>query len=309
MISTNFNFSAKDGKQIYGYRWSPDKGMPVRGIVQISHGMAETAARYGRFAGELCAAGYEVYAHDHRGHGKTAGSPDEIGYIADTDSFGLLVDDLHGLNTAIRQDHPDRPVFLFAHSMGSFVGQRYIQLHGEDLGGVILSGTNGKQGMLLDVAKIAARSEVRKNGRKERSPKLDKLSFGNYNKPFSPNRTKFDWLSRDEAEVDAYIQNPYCGAVFSAGFFFDLVSFLKEIEKTENVRMVPPTLPTLLVSGAKDPVGKAGKGVMRLYQTYRKLGVKDLECKLYPDARHEILNETNRDEVTRDVLGWIGKHS
>jgi alpha-beta hydrolase superfamily lysophospholipase len=308
MIAKNTSFRAADGKEIRGYRWSPDPAGKVVGVVQIAHGMAETAVRYARFADFLCKAGYVVIAHDHRGHGTTAGSLEAVGYIEDHDSMSFLVEDMYLETLGIKKEFPGLPVYFLGHSMGSFVGQRYAQLYGNEVTGMILSGTNGKQGLMLKIARIAAASEVKKIGHRTPSPKLDKMSFGSYNKAFAPNRTAFDWLSRDNAEVDKYVDDPYCGGVFSAGFFLDMVDFLIEIEKSKNVRKVPETLPVLMVSGARDPVGRAGKGVKILYDAYRSVNVKDITMKLYPEAHHEILNETNRAEVMSDILAWMQAH-
>jgi alpha-beta hydrolase superfamily lysophospholipase len=305
MIVRHTAFRTTDGANIHGYRWAPDPGISLKGAVQICHGMAEHAFRYERFAQRLCESGYVVYAHDQRGHGQTAGSLKSVGIIADRDGLDVLVDDLLLMTRNAHAEYPDLPVFLFAHSMGSFVAQRFIQLHGDTLAGVVLSGTNGKQLFLPIAGEVFARGEIRKNGRDTPSAKLTAMSFGGFNSPFRPNRTDFDWLSRDEAEVDKYIDDPYCGGTFPSGYFFDMARFLQKIQKPKNVGSVPVSLPVFLVSGEKDPVGGCGKGVLRLKNTYRKHGVKDLSCKLYPDARHEILNEINRDEVMNDVVSWI----
>ncbi len=308
MITRNVNFRAPDGTELLGYQWTPDAKTPVKGVVQICHGMAETALRYERFAGKLCGEGYAVFAYDQRGHGRTARALENVGYIADGNGMDILVEDLLQATGIARKECPGLPVFLFAHSMGSFVGQRFIQLYGGDLRGVVLSGSNGRQGIMLTLGGIAANAEVKKAGRKTRSPKLTALSFGSFNKAFRPNRTDYDWLSRDNAEVDKYVNDPYCGGIFTAGFFADLIVFLKKIQKPENVRLIPVALPVLLMAGAKDPVSNSGKGVLTLKKTYKDLGVKDLVCTLYPDARHETLNETNREEVMSDVLAWFNRH-
>ena len=308
MISKKISFKALDGKELYGFKWSPDNDSSIKGVVQVVHGMAETASRYERFALNMCEGGYIVYAFDQRGHGATAGSLENVGYIADRDSFEVYVEDQHGIFGLVRKENSGLPVFLFGHSMGSFVGQGYIQKYGNELAGVILSGSNGKQGLLLSVGKLLAASEVKKIGRKAPSPKMNKLSFGSFNNAFRPNRTAFDWLSSDETEVDKYINDPYCGGIFSAGFFADMTVFLTKIQKPENVRNVPINLPVLLISGALDPVSNGGKGVVVLNNTYRKHGIKDLSFTLYPKMRHELLNEVNRGDVMADVLGWFNRH-
>ena len=304
----NFTFKSEEGTEVFVYNWVPDSDVKVKGVVQIAHGMAETAARYERFADFMTKNGYIIYINDHRGHGKTAGSIEKLGILADSDGFEWMVKDVHQLSGIINKEHSELPLFLYGHSMGSYVTQRYIMLYGSELKGALLSGSNGKQGPILTIGTIVAKREIKKNGRNVKSEKLNQMSFGGFNKAFKPNRTDFDWLSRDNVQVDKYINDPYCGTVFTAGFFFDLLTGLKEAEKKENIDNVPKNLPILIFSGAQDPCGKNGKGVTRLCNTYKKHGVEDVTLKLYPEARHEVLNETNRDEVIKDVLKWVDSH-
>lgn len=308
MVSGNLDFMSEEGTKIFVYVWKPDENVKVKGVVQLAHGMAETAKRYERFAEVLVKDGFIVYANDHRGHGKTAGSLKEVGYLADKDGFEWLVKDIHQLSRLIKQEYPDLPLFLLGHSMGSFAVQRYIMLYGNDLKGAILSGSNGKQGIMLRIATLLAGKEVKRHGRKAASEKMNQMFFGSYNDKFKPNRTDFDWLSRDKEEVDKYVEDPFCGAVFTGGFFYDFTSGLKELEDKENLNLIPKNLPIYIFSGDKDPVGKYGKGVTRLYNTYKKYGIKDVSLKLYPGGRHEMLNEINRDEVMKDAVDWINHH-
>ncbi len=304
MTIKNFTFKSSDETEIFVYKWIPKDGN-VKGIVQIAHGMAEHAERYDRFAKYLNKNGYIVYANDHRGHGKTAGAIDNLGYLADENGFEWLVKDIQTLSSLIKEENPSLPLFLLGHSMGSFVAQRYIMLSGKEIDGVILSGSNGKQGLMLKFGSIIAKREIKKHGRKTQSQKLDKLVFGGFSKTFEPSRTGFDWLSRDEKEVDKYTNDPYCGTVFTAGFFHDFLIGLMEIEDKNNIALVPKDLPIYIFSGAQDPVGKFGNGVINLYNRYKNHGVKDIKYKLYKDGRHEMLNEINRDEVMDDVVAWL----
>lgn len=308
MINKNLTFKSDEGTEIYVNEWMPEADINVKGIVQIAHGMAETGARYERFAKKLTDNGYIVYINDHRGHGKTAKTLENVGYLADSDGFKWLVEDLHKLTGIIKKENPNLPLFLFGHSMGSFVTQRYIMLYGRELKGAILSGSNGKQGIMLDIALHLAKGEIKRIGRKAKSPKMNNISFSKYNNAFKPTRTDFDWLSRDAVEVDKYVNDPFCGGVFSAGFFYDFLIGLKEIENKNNLKSVPTELPIYIFSGEKDPVGNSGKGVIKLFNTYRKLNVKDVTYKLYKDGRHEMLNEINRDEVMKDVVNWLDSH-
>ncbi|MGE5629340.1 MAG: lysophospholipase [Solirubrobacterales bacterium] len=288
---------------IHYYKWVPE--VPIKGIIQISHGMAETAIRYERFAEFLTEEGYIVYANDHRGHGKTAGIIENIGYLGENDGFQLLVDDMHELTTIIKNENPNVLFFLFGHSMGSFLCQRYVQLYGNEINGVILSGTNGKQGFILNLGIIISRIEIILNGRKSRSIILNNMSFGGYNKNFKPTRTEFDWLSRDTYEVDKYINDKFCGGIFTASFFHDLFNGLKKIEKLSSIASIPKNLPFYIFSGTIDPVGNFTKGVLKLIDTYEKQGMKDITYKFYPDGRHEMLHELNYMDVIKDTIKWL----
>lgn len=303
----NFKIVDKGDLEIFVYKWLPDENIQVKGIVQIAHGMAETAARYEGFASDLTKNGFIVYANDHRGHGKTAGQVSKLGDLGE-DGFNAMVQNMHQLNERIKDENKKLPIFLFGHSMGSFLTQRYICLYGNELNGAIISGSCGKQGITVDIARMIAKGEIKKIGRTGKSNKLDKLSFGSYNNSFKPNRTAFDWLSSDNNQVDKYIADPFCGTVFTAGFFYDFLGGLKSIADNKEIKNVPKNLPIYIFSGEKDPVGKNGKGVLKLVNTYKEHGVVDLTYKLYKDGRHEMLNEINKEEVIDDVIKWLNAH-
>jgi len=308
MKSDTFIFSTSDGVQIFVYKWLPDEVSVVKGAIQIAHGMGEHAARYERFAQKLTSEGYAVYANDHRGHGKTAGSPESIGYFADENGWEKVVDDMHTLTGIIKKYFSNRPFFLFGHSMGSFLSRHYSMLYGHELTGLVLSGTGGDPGAIGKIGLFIAKIEAKLRGKRARSEIMTKLSFGAFNNAFKPNRTEFDWLSRDNAEVDKYINDPWCGGVFTAGFFFDMLGGLGYINKKENIAKIPKNLPIYLFSGAKDPVGANTRGVIQIYNTLRSAGISDVTLKFYTDGRHEMLNEINREEVFNDVIAWLKKH-
>lgn len=307
MKCKEFTFKDEEGIEIFVYKWLPEGVINVKGAVQISHGMAETAARYERFAEDLTKAGYIVYANDHRGHGRTAGSVENVGYCGQ-DGFNWMVKDMRRLNSIISDENPDIPIFLLGHSMGSMLSQTYIENYGDTINGVILSGTSGKMGILLDIGIVIAKREMKRIGPRGKSTLLNNMTFGSYNKEFKPNRTDFDWLNRDNSEVDKYINDPYCGGVFSAGFFYDFLRGLKEMHKIEQLRKIPKDLPIYLFSGEKDPVGKDCRSVKQLIDTYKKEQIKDVSYKFYKDGRHEMLNEINRDEVITDTIKWLDSH-
>jgi len=302
MESSTLAISATDGTPLHTYRWLPDG--PPRSIVQIAHGMAEHAARYERFAEALTGAGHAVYANDHRGHGQTA-SPADRGHFADHDGWSKVVDDLSTVTTFAQAEHPGVPVVLFGQSMGSMLSRSYAAVHGARLAGLVLSATSGGQGLLPYLGRAASTVQSRLRGRQHPSGLMDTLSFGKFNAAFKPNRTKSDWLSRDDAEVDKYVADPLCGNVMSATFYGDLARGLQGIITKSAYAAVPPDLPILIMSGALDPVGLNGKGPREVAEGFRSAGVTDLTLTIYPDARHELLNETNRDEVTADVLAWL----
>ncbi|HMT90079.1 MAG TPA: alpha/beta hydrolase [Dermatophilaceae bacterium] len=303
MQNSTLTVKAADGIPLHVYVWAP-KEKP-KAVVQIAHGMAEHAARYERFAEHLTGRGYAVYAQDHRGHGKTAGSLDNVGYFADSDGFEKVVEDLYAVTRKIQADHPELPVFLFGHSMGSIIARAYVMSHGDALRGLVLTGAGGDPGALAKVGAALAFGEGLVRGRKARSKLLDTMTFGKFNDAFKPARTGFDWLSRDKAEVDKYIQDPWCGGVFTTGFFGDLLHGVGVVNNPANIATVPKDLPIFVLSGEKDPVGDNGKGVRQVVEQYRTAGVRHVEMHLYPLARHEILNETNRDEVMKDISTWL----
>jgi alpha-beta hydrolase superfamily lysophospholipase len=304
MISLPFTFQDAKGSSIYVYKWLPAEGVFVKAIVQIAHGMAETAARYESLALALTANGYAVYANDHKGHGQTASSLDELGYIGEEGFHGMLQDMLH-LTHLIKAENPDCPVFLLGHSMGSFLTQGYIEKYGDQLQGAILSGTNGDPGPAIKPGIYLANLITRIYGERHKSKALTKLVFGSYNNEFKPHRTLFDWLSSDEIEVNKFVSDPYCGSIFTASFYRDFFLFLQEISQIQSLRQIPKQLPLYLFSGTLDPVSKKSKGVMSLVKTFEELQLEDITYQLYDGGRHEMLNEINRDEVTGDLLNWL----
>ncbi len=306
MKSTIFEFKDNEGFSLSAYLWEPDEGIARKGIIHIIHGLAEHAKRYERFAKEAVDKGFIVVADDHRGHGKTAKNDEDLGFLGEKDGFNMMVEDEFLLTKIIKEKYSGLPYFILGHSMGSFILQRYIQQYGKELNGAILSGTTGPNPLLLYPGKFIARLAMIFNGPKKKSPFLNNLSFGTYNNAFKPNRTAFDWLSRDEKEVDKYIEDPWCGFVCSTSLYYFLTKGMIEMHKKHNLSLVPKSLPIIILSGSKDPVG--ANTVQSLYKIYLKLGLQDVEMKLYENARHEILNEINREEVTRDILGWISRH-
>lgn len=307
MKSEEFNLKS-DGTETHCYKWVPEEKAEPKAVVQISHGMVEHTGRYESFAKKLVNSKYAVFGNDHRGHGKTADSEEDLGHLADENGWELAVEDMHRLTNRIKEDFPNIPTFLFGHSMGSFLTRDYIWKYGEDIDGVILSGTGGDPGPIAKIGLFISKIQIIFSGKKWRSDFLNNLIFDDYNSNFEPNRTDFDWLSREESEVDKYIEDSFCGFVPTAKFFQDLFGGLEKIHKQENIEKTPADLPIYLISGEKDPVGGFKEGVKEVYDLYDKVGIKDLNYRFYQGARHELLHETNKREVIEDIIDWLDKH-
>jgi alpha-beta hydrolase superfamily lysophospholipase len=285
--------------QLYVYRWAP-AGAP-KAIVLIAHGMAEHAARYARLADELCAAGYVVYASDHRGHGRSARAED-LGWF--DGGHAAVIADQERLRLRATGEHPDVPVFVLGHSMGSFIMRRYLCAYGHQIAGAVLSGTAGGKVGLVKAGKMLAFLESLRVGQRGKSPVLHATTFGEYNKRFKPNRTDADWLSRDPAEVDKYVADPLCGFEVTTTAWREVMLSIIEMQSPANVACMPKDLPIFLFSGSEDPVGGTA-GVRASVELLQAGGLTNVTHKLYEGGRHEMLNETNRDEVQRDIVAFF----
>ena len=303
MPHETFWLEANDRSGLFVNQWLPD-GKP-KAIVLLAHGMAEHSGRYARLGQALCEAGFALFAHDQRGHGKTA-ERDTLGYFSDTDGWCAVVSDLASLSRHISQAHPGMPIFLLGHSMGSYIAQAYLMHHSASLQGAILSASNFQPVALYRAASLIARFERLRQGAKGRSALIEWLSFGSFNKAFKPNRTRYDWLSRDPAQVDAYASDPLCGFRCTNQLWIDLLGGLQQISKASNLAQIDPGLPLLIMGGECDPVSE-GKRLIDLANALRSAGNRQLQLNLYPQARHELFNETNRDEVMADVIAWLNQ--
>jgi alpha-beta hydrolase superfamily lysophospholipase len=289
---TTFTFTDSDGFKVFVRRWVPPEGVQPKAVVQVAHGGAEHSLRYKRPAKFLNRAGYVVYANDHRGHWKTAVTMENAGFAGE-DGWNGIVRDAKQLTDIIKKENPGLPVFLFGHSMGSLISQHYIQQWGSGLKGAVLCGSSGARIELdLVISKLAAKA------REERQ------------RPAGPRTLQqFDWLTRDKAEVQKYIDDPWCGFTFTRGFVLDMFWAMREGWKPENEARIPKDLPIYVISGELDrAAGENTASIRVLVERYQALGIRDVTFKIYPGARHELLNETNRDEVQGDILAWLNKH-
>lgn len=304
MTENTFTFESKGNVKIFVRKWMPEDNTP-KAVFQIAHGMAEHSIRYKEFVEFLTNLGYVVYAHDHRGHGKTAGLPEDVGNFALENGWELVVEDIYNLAKKIKDENPNLKHFILGHSMGSFITRTLLTKYDIKFDGAIISGTNFKRGFIVNSGKFLGKIQGAIKGKTKPSKLLDKMSFGSYNKPFKPIKTQFDWLSRDYDRNKDYVDDPYCGVVMSNRFFVDMLTLIGYANNFENMNKVPKDLPIFIFSGAMDPVGEFGKEVEAVYNKYKTLGVKDIKLKLYEGGRHEMLNETNRQEVYNDITTWI----
>jgi alpha-beta hydrolase superfamily lysophospholipase len=290
MAPDTFSCRSADGRPLAGYRWSANQGQTCAGIVVLVHGMGEHMRRYDHVAEALTAAGYVVYGHDHRGHGASLAANDEPGQLGEN-GWAALVDDLNLVITQAKSDHPGLPVVMVAHSMGSFATQQFLLDHGTDVDAVALTGTAA-----LDLLEPAL----------DLSSDLDLSAF---NAPFQPQRTDFDWLSRDEATVDAYLADRLCGFGIDAASAKDMFAGARRLADPAEVGCMPHYLPMYVAVGSKDPVNADLALLWPLVDRYRAAGLTDVTVRVYDDGRHEILNETNRTEVIDDLLQWLQRVS
>ncbi|MDR1900462.1 MAG: lysophospholipase [Treponema sp.] len=305
-------FTCDDGARLYLRRWPvPESLQKPWAVLHIVHGMAEHSLRYERLALRCAEKGIAVWAADLRGHGRTADPAFNdpalgglAGHCGDGDGFSLVTRDVEAINQRIRRERPGVPLLLMGHSWGSFIAQNHAENY-RSADGLILSGTRGPGGFKAAFgASLFSLIAGVLGPRREFAP-ARKAALGFCGRPFRPNRTPFDWLSRDEKEVDAFMADPLCRVSYSSGFCRDLLRGLKGIHLEEAMERIGRDIPVYIFSGSADPVGEMGLSPTALVDKYRSMGIRDLEFALYPEARHEILHETNRDEVTENLLSWI----
>jgi alpha-beta hydrolase superfamily lysophospholipase len=280
------DFESTGGQRIAAYRWDPEEA--PRAIAQVAHGVGEYALRYQPLVDDLLAAGYVVYSHDHRGHGSTASSPEAFGVLGD-DGWPALVADIGRMGEAARDAHPGLPLALIAHSLGSFAAQQWLLDHSEDVTAVVLSGTAA-----IDLLEPAMNLD-------------EPMDLSAFNAPFDPPRTEFDWLSRDEAQVDAYITDPKCGFGLDIAGGKAMFAGARRVADPAQVARMRKDLPVYVVVGDMDPVNGGLALVTELVRRYEEAGLEHVTLVTYPQARHEVFNETNRDDVVTGTLAWLDR--
>jgi alpha-beta hydrolase superfamily lysophospholipase len=305
--TAQFQMPLADRSSACVHRWLPDA--PPRAAIQVIHGMAEHGGRYARLAGALTAAGYAVYAQDLPGHGRSVRSQDELGHFADHHGWPRVLSAINSVRERIENDHPGMPVFALGHSMGSFLLQDYVIEHGTDLAGATFSAATADTGALRRIAVAAIKAEALWHGARKRSVVAEALTFRDFNRRFKPTRTEFDWLSRDATEVDRYVDDSLCGFRCSCRLWLDLLGASGKLGEPARLARIPRALPILIIGGSEDPATRGETGQRALKQQYDAAHLTDVTLRIYAGARHELFNETCRDEVTNDVRQWLDSHS
>ena len=302
----DFYFQSSTGRtSIHALKCVPNS--KPRAVVQIAHGIAEHIDRYRPFMEFLADNGFVVAGNNHLGHGKSIRVPEEQGFFAEKDGWWRVVDDMDKLHDIMSNEYPELPYVLFGHSMGSFLTRTYLIKHPDKYDGVILSGTGHQSPALVLGGNAAASVMAKLNGAMGDGAKLDSLAFGTYLNKIENPRTKFDWLSRDTEQVDKYIADPLCGFVGKIGLYRDMMQGIKFITDKKNIAQMNKEKPVYFMSGDGDPVGDYGKGVERAYKAFCDAGLHDVFMRLYPGGRHEMLNETNKEQVYQDILSWLNE--
>ena len=281
-------------------------GRPLRGIVQIITGMAEHTGRYHEFAVFLAENGFGVFTCDHPGQGQTAGSADQTGIIASRRGWQIMLENVRALYNHIRKNQPETPVFVFGHSMGSILARHFSALYPIYIQGLVLSGTfmmpSGQLALSIGFIRIL----IALQGSGKKNPWFNRLFYGNFNRHFKHKPSRFEWISSDRKEVDAYVADPYCGFDYTNGFFLHLLKGIAQTKRAENLLTYRKTLPVLILSGRDDPVGKFGKDPVKIHKEFYKQHFQNLSLKIFP-GRHELLHETNKANVYHYMLDWLTK--
>ncbi len=298
----DFWFQSRTGLRLHGCRWEP--GGAVRGVVQIVHGIAEYAQRYENFAKFLNDQGYLVVAEDHMGHGQSISQQCPQGYFQG--GWQMAVDNTYQVLKETMAEFSGKPYILLGHSMGSFMARTILAKYPESgITAAVICGTGWQNAPAMAGGRIAAALVCKTQGERKPSKLLQDMAFGTYNRRVEHPRTESDWVNRSSREVDAYIADPLCGFIPTAGLMRELVRGVGYIQGRENLARMKKDLPVLFIAGGDDPVGNYGAGVEKTAQAFRKVGMERVDVRIYPLCRHELLNEINKADVYRDVAKWI----
>ena len=301
----DFYFNSSTGtNKIHARMCVPDA--EPRAIVQIIHGIAEYIDRYDEFMSFLADNGIIAVGTDHLGHGKSIESEEQTGFFAYDNGWDYVVRDEEVLRLAMHENYPELPIIVFGHSMGSFMARTLLIRYPDAFNAAIISGTGNQGAALVNGGLFMGNLVTGLKGAHHYSKFLNNLAFGSYNKIYDNPKTEYDWLSRDEANVQKYIDDPLCGFIPSCSLFRDMMTGVKFITNKKNLTAMNKNMPVYFMSGDMDPVGECGKGVQKAYNNFLEAGMKDVSIKLYPGGRHEMLNEINKDEVYTDILAWLG---
>ena len=301
-----FYFKSSTNQDLFAKKWYDEKIDNYNGIVQIVHGMEENIEKYNDFANFLSDNGFIVIGYDQLGHGKSVKNENELGDYNCENGWFRLAEDVHILQNKIKEEYQELPYFILGHSMGSLVLRTYATIYNDNLSGIIIIGTSGQKS-LLHAGKVLTKVIELFKSKKYKSKLLEKLVGGSFNNNFKPNRTDADWLSRDEKYIDELVKNLNPNRKFTVESYLQMMNGNIYLNKMKNIKNTV-NIPILITSGDKDPVGENGIGVKRVYDNLKLAGINDIEIKLFKDARHEILNEINKDEVYNFILNWINKH-
>lgn len=309
MLKKEFYFPSSDGQtQIHVIQWFPEAG--VKAVLQISHGMVEYIDRYDEFARYLAERGFCVVGHDHLGHGRSVQSQEYLGYFHEEKGNQYVISDIHRLRKMTEKEYPGVPYFMMGHSMGSYMLRKYLCIHPEGVAGAVIMGTGAMPDSTMKFGLFLCRTIALFRGWHYRSRLMQSLS---YSKPYK----RYDlygkdyansWLSKNVENVKTYYADPRCTFLFTVNGYKGLMEAVLFDNQMENIKKVPKNLPLFFVSGADDPVGDLGEGVKKVYGMYKDAGVSDITYRLYEDDRHEILNETDRDQVMADIAAWLNVH-
>lgn len=282
--------------------WETEKE-PI-GVLQIVHGMAEYIDRYDNFAKYMTEHGFNVIGHDHLGHGHSVSDERDYGFFAEENGDKIIIEDMHSVTQYAREKWEELPNFILGHSMGSFCLRQYLTKYSNDVFGAIIMGTGWIPSAAALLGKTIATNTCKSKGSHTVNPLLIKLTIEPYNKPFAPARTNCDWLSRDEKQVDLYVNDKLCGFDFTAGAYKDFFTVLEKIAKNRQLIGMRKSLPILITSGSVDPVG-GKKACEKLNAQYKRCGIDDVTLKLWENDRHEILNELDKSDVYRYIYNWL----